>query len=171
MPQTSAMTSVALLAPTPVAPGAEATPTTSAAPPMPSASAAAEDPGPHRVVICADCNVGPIVEYLQFEHKKSTIRKESIVILEEVRRVLIEHPEIQVEIRGHIDASEREYLQNTYGHHRANAVRKWLIEKGIGANRLVAKDYGDSVPLVNPKSAADRALNRRVDFKRIPQQP
>ncbi len=85
--------------------------------------------------------------------------------------ILREHPEIRVEIGGHTDASEREYLQHTYGYHRANAVKKWLIERGIDGNRLMAQDYGDSLPLVIPKNIEDRAINRRVEFKAIPQQP
>lgn len=81
------------------------------------------------------------------------------------------HPEVRVEISGHIDASEEGYLQHTYGYHRAKAVRDWLVKRGIDATRMEIKDYGSSMPLVIPKNLEERLFNRRVEFKSIPKQP
>jgi Outer membrane protein and related peptidoglycan-associated (lipo)proteins len=45
-------------------------------------------------------------------------------------------------------------------------VRDFLISKGISADRLTAKGYGKSEPLVSPeKTNEDRAINRRVEFR------
>lgn len=108
---------------------------------------------------------------MRFEHKKAEILKQSLPILEAVEDVLRAHPEIRVEISGHIDASEEIYLQHTYGYHRAKAVRDWLVKRGIDVARMEIKDYGSSRPLLIPKKVEDRAINRRVEFKALPQQP
>jgi outer membrane protein OmpA-like peptidoglycan-associated protein len=141
------------------------------APPMPSASATAASTKPPPVVICYDCNRKPEVTHINFSHKNAQISKAYLPVLEVVAEVLAEHPDVRVELQGHIDSSEREYLQYTYGHHRANAVKKWLMLRGIDGNRLMVRDYGDSVPLIIPKNNEERAINRRVEFKSIPQQP
>lgn len=138
------------------------------APLVASASSSSEAPPAPRVVICHDCNVKPITQYVQFEHRQAKIKKENLVILETVLEVLTDHPEIRVEIQGHIDASEKQYLQRTYGHDRAEVVRKWLISRGIEPQRIETKDYGESRPLVIPKTEEDKAQNRRVEFKSIP---
>lgn len=135
------------------------------APLVASASSSSEAPRARRIVIYDDSHVKPIIH---FEHRQAKIKKENLVILETVLEVLTDHPEIRVEIQGHIDASEKQYLQRTYGHDRAEVVRKWLISRGIEPQRIETKDYGESRPLVIPKTEEDKAQNRRVEFKSIP---
>ena len=123
------------------------------------------------MILCYDCNSKPEVTHVNFNHKNAEILKAYLPVLEAVAEVLTEHSDIRVEIQGHIDSSEHENLQYTYGHHRANAVKKWLMLRGIDERRLVVKDFGDSRPLIVPKNVEERAINRRVEFKSIPQQP
>lgn len=136
--------------------------------PIASASAPAETPSPPRVVVCMDCNSQPIIQYAHFDHQQSKILKSSLPVLEAVMQVLKEHPDIRAEIRGHIDASEVRPGVGKLGLNRAEAVKKWLVEKGIDPARLSTKDYGDTQPLVVSHAEKDRAINRRVEFKKIP---
>jgi outer membrane protein OmpA-like peptidoglycan-associated protein len=52
---------------------------------------------------------------------------------------------------------------------RAEAVRKYLISQGVDGGRLVAKGYGESVPVEAGSSDKARAANRRVEFKILEQ--
>ncbi|MEK7661532.1 MAG: OmpA family protein, partial [Pseudomonadota bacterium] len=52
---------------------------------------------------------------------------------------------------------------------RANAVRTYLVNKGVAADRLIAKGYGETKPLVADRAvigvdSQDRAKNRRTEF-------
>jgi outer membrane protein OmpA-like peptidoglycan-associated protein len=48
---------------------------------------------------------------------------------------------------------------------RADAVRSYLIEKGIGPDRVMAKGYGETLPIADNRTAGGRAKNRRIEFK------
>jgi outer membrane protein OmpA-like peptidoglycan-associated protein len=154
-----------------VAASASAPALTEAPTPVPATSASAsnstaETPAP-RVVVCNDCNVPPIVTTIQFDHKNSKLSPQNLEVLDAVYQTLVAHPTLVVVIRGHIDESEKEYFQQSFGHHRAKAVWKFLVSHGIEPQRLLVKDYGADTPLAMPKTPEDRAKNRRVDFEVI----
>ncbi|MCS7085429.1 MAG: OmpA family protein, partial [Bacteroidia bacterium] len=48
---------------------------------------------------------------------------------------------------------------------RAEAVRAYLISKGVDDNRIMAKGYGETMPVASNDTEKGRALNRRVEFK------
>jgi OOP family OmpA-OmpF porin len=50
---------------------------------------------------------------------------------------------------------------------RAEAVRAYLIMRGVDADRLVARGYGPDKPISGNGNASGRAMNRRVELKRI----
>lgn len=127
----------------------------------------AETPPPPRVIVCADCNAPTIVPYVHFDHRQAKILKNSVPILEAARDVLLEHPDIRIEIRGHIDASEVGHGAKSIGLARAEAVKKWFEQHGIDSNRMVTKDIGSTQPLRIPHSEADREMNRRIEFSTI----
>ena len=49
---------------------------------------------------------------------------------------------------------------------RADSVKKYLVNSGIGAERLLAKGYGESEPIASNQSASGRE-NRRIEFHRM----
>jgi outer membrane protein OmpA-like peptidoglycan-associated protein len=87
-------------------------------------------------------------------------------LLTEVRDAIQNHPEIkQIEVQGHADTVGDEQYNFILSQGRANAVRQWLIKKGIPADKLTAKGYGSRIPVADNATEAGRAENRRVQFK------
>ncbi len=106
-----------------------------------------------------------ILEQVQFDFGKATIKKESDPLLDSVAEVLKEHPEIlKVEVQGHTDDKGAKALNAKLSQDRADAVRKALEKRGIEGGRLVSKGYGPDKPIADNKTDDGRAKNRRVQF-------
>ena len=70
----------------------------------------------------------------------------------------------RIEIQGHTDNSGSADHNQTLSDQRADAVRAWLTSHGVTPDRLVAKGFGQSKPLVPNVTPAMKAKNRRVQF-------
>jgi outer membrane protein OmpA-like peptidoglycan-associated protein len=89
-----------------------------------------------------------ILEQVQFDTAKATIKKASAKLLDEVAGVLREHAEIaRVEVGGHTDASGVKVQNQRLSQARAEAVVRALVERGIDKARLVGKGYGQEQPI------------------------
>lgn len=86
-------------------------------------------------------------------------------LLTEVRDVIQQHPEIEtIEVQGHADDSGAAELNKQLSQQRADAVRKWLVSRGIDPKRLVPRGYGSSIPIASNTTDEGRQKNRRVQF-------
>jgi len=101
---------------------------------------------------------------IQFETAKATIKPVSFKILDDVAKVLAENPTYLVEIQGHTDNVGKKDANLILSNNRANAVRDYMIKKGIDAKRMTANGYGDTKPVLPNTTAANKAKNRRVEF-------
>ncbi len=109
-----------------------------------------------------------INEQVQFEVDRAVIRPASNALLDQIAQVIKDHPEIKkMEIQGHTDNTGPKQHNKTLSGSRAEAVRKALLKRGVKENRLVAKGFGQENPLVENDSDANKAKNRRVQFKII----
>lgn len=104
---------------------------------------------------------------IQFETGKDIIRKPSFTILDQVVKVMAENPSYNLEINGHTDNVGDDNQNLTLSQKRADAVKKYLVSKGIDEGRMTAKGYGESVPVADNSTATGRSQNRRVEFKVI----
>lgn len=86
-------------------------------------------------------------------------------VLDETSASLTGQTGLKVEVGGHTDASGADAVNMALSQRRAESVRKYLIGKGIAADRLVAKGYGETQPIADNKTAAGRSTNRRVELK------
>ena len=76
------------------------------------------------------------------------------------------NPSVKVEIAGHTDDVGDANFNLRLSLLRANAVRSYLVSKGIVASRMSTKGYGESRPLVsNDDEIGGREINRRVELK------
>jgi OmpA-OmpF porin, OOP family len=107
-----------------------------------------------------------ILEQVQFDTGRSTIKKVSNPLLDKVAEVLKEHTEIlKIEVQGHTDNKGLRVANKILSQNRAKAVMAALVKRGIDKKRMTAKGYGQEVPIADNKTAEGRQKNRRVQFK------
>ncbi|MCC7540111.1 MAG: OmpA family protein [Deltaproteobacteria bacterium] len=106
-----------------------------------------------------------ILRQIQFETDSAEIRAVSFPLMEEIADVMIRNPQAcRIEIQGHTDNTGGNEHNMTLSQNRAESVRTWLIAAGVAAERLTARGYGPTRPLVPNITAGNRARNRRVQF-------
>jgi adhesin transport system outer membrane protein len=69
-----------------------------------------------------------------------------------------------VEVQGHCDTTGNDKINDPLSQNRANAVKKYLVNKGVAAERLEAKGYGSRRSTATNATVEGRRLNRRVQF-------
>lgn len=102
-----------------------------------------------------------------FKRLSTDVTTESLVTIEKIAELLKEYKDIKIEIGGHTDAKGDEEVNAYVSKHRALSVRKLLIKEGVSEDRLTAKGYGESQPLVDNDAQGYSIKNRRVEFKII----
>ena len=106
-----------------------------------------------------------IKDKIYFDTGKAKIKPESIPVVRAVQGILAANPEItKVSIEGHTDDRGSANANRKLSQARAESVRNWLIENGIGPERLSALGYGEDKPAMEGKTKEARELNRRVEF-------
>ncbi len=98
-----------------------------------------------------------------FETAKATLKPESFPELDRFAQIMKLYPGLIVEIQGHTDSRGSEAYNLKLSQARADAVRDYLISKGIEPDRLIAKGYGESQPVVPNDTPEHMAMNRRVE--------
>ncbi|MFT5679752.1 MAG: outer membrane protein OmpA-like peptidoglycan-associated protein [Myxococcota bacterium] len=125
---------------------------------------ATHDGCPERVVIREDRI--EILEKVFFELNSTEIKSESHPLLNDVAKVLVEHPELLIiQIGGHTDSQGSSNTNRRLSQGRADSVKAYLIEKGVEEGRLTAKGYGEGTPIADNGTEEGQAENRRVEFK------
>jgi len=103
---------------------------------------------------------------LIFEVGKAIIKPSSFPYLDELVTV-IQDPEAltwSLEIQGHTDNKGGDDYNQKLSEDRANAVKKYLVDKGIKAERIIAKGFGLTKPIATNDTPEGREKNRRVEF-------
>ncbi|MDY6903731.1 MAG: efflux RND transporter periplasmic adaptor subunit [Thermodesulfobacteriota bacterium] len=107
-------------------------------------------------------NGGWAIKGLYFAPYSINLTTKDRDILDGVALFLQELPDKKIEVRGHTDNSGDARQNRKLSGQRADAVRQYLISKGISAERLSAVGYGDKMPVAANDTAHGRAANRRV---------
>lgn len=100
-----------------------------------------------------------------FELNSAKITASSRPTLDKLADSLNAQTDFNVEIAGHTDSSGSAEYNESLSDKRANSVREYLIEKGVAAERLTSRGYGEIDPVASNETAAGRAMNRRVEFR------
>jgi outer membrane protein OmpA-like peptidoglycan-associated protein len=105
------------------------------------------------------------IKGIYFANNKATIRRVSFGKLNRAVKVLKEFKSLKVIIRGHTDAKGSDAYNVDLSQRRAQAVRTYMVSKGIDESRLEAAGVGKGEPIADNKTARGRAKNRRIEFK------
>lgn len=114
-------------------------------------------PAPHRMVL----------EGVNFNFDRAALRPEDRDVIDKDFAKLKEWGDVKIEVAGHTDSIGSDRYNMGLSLRRANTVRSYLISKGIRADRLVAKGYGESQPIASNDTDEGRFQNRRVELNQI----
>jgi OOP family OmpA-OmpF porin len=107
---------------------------------------------------------GFVTLYINFDTGKSTIKPDSAETLNAAAAALKAAGELRVEVAGHTDNVGTPEANLKLSQDRAQAVMAALTERGIKAERLTAKGYGQTAPVADNRTEDGRAKNRRVEL-------
>ena len=103
-------------------------------------------------------------EMVHFDYDKSLIRSVDIPILDHQVAFMKDHPDVVVTILGHCDERGTAEYNLALGQRRADAIRDYMLKKGIPANRLEAVSMGAEAPIATGHDEKAWAQNRRGEF-------
>ncbi len=133
------------------------------APPPPVAAPAPLPPPAPRVRVAGDRI--ELLEKVFFENNRAVLRAVSYSLLDEVAAVLLRNQKLgRVRVCGHTDSQGRAVYNRRLSERRAQAVRMYLIGKGVDAVRLESAGYGEARPIDTNRTVEGRRMNRRVEF-------
>ena len=112
------------------------------------------------------CPASPLsLTGVNFENDSATLTAASTPILDRAAGALNALPNDNAEIAGYTDANGQPAYNLDLSKQRAEAVRQYLIKKGVDAARLTANGYGETNPVASNETNAGREANRRVEIK------
>lgn len=98
-----------------------------------------------------------------FETASYALLPASTAELNKLLKLMQANPAMRIEVGGHTDNVGKDAANQVLSEQRANAVRDFLVEHGIAAERMVAKGFGAAKPVASNDSEEGRALNRRTE--------
>ncbi len=99
-----------------------------------------------------------------FDVNKDTLKPDARALLDRVAAYLQKNLQWHVEIQGHTDSTGPAAWNDTLSRMRAEAVRDYLITRGVAADRLAAAGFGPTKSIASNETPEGRQQNRRVDF-------
>ena len=87
-----------------------------------------------------------VLENILYDFNKAAIKPEAEPDLQFILELMNQYPEMIVEMRSHTDYRGEDDYNERLSQRRAESARNWLIAKGIDADRIVAKGYGEKIP-------------------------
>jgi len=103
------------------------------------------------------------IKGLEFDLGKATIRERSYPSLDRVANLLI-NKDFSLKLAGYTDNKGSAILNKRLSTDRAEAIKSYLVSKGVNASHIEATGYGAAHPIASNKTAKGRQANRRVEF-------
>ena len=99
-----------------------------------------------------------------FDVDKATLKPGAREKLARVAGILGSHPDLQIQIEGHADSTGTDEYNQRLSERRAQSVRAYFSDNGIGKAIVSAVGFGESQPVATNGTAAGRQQNRRVEI-------
>ena len=112
-----------------------------------------------------ETNASVVLNNIFFDVNKFEIKTDSQVELDKLVQLLLENPNLKIEISGYTDNVGKPADNLLLSNNRAKAVVNYLLTKNIAPARLTFKGYGETKPVADNKTEAGRAMNRRTEMK------
>jgi len=106
-----------------------------------------------------------VLRGVTFAFDSAEIDPASAVVLDVAADPIRERSGMRVTVEGHTDSVGAESYNQALSLRRAEAVRRYLVRKGVPAERLTARGLGESDPVASNEAADGRARNRRVELE------
>jgi len=107
---------------------------------------------------------GKAILYINFDSGKSTIKNESMPVVNQIIEMLNQAPDIQISIEGHTDSDGSNDSNLKLSEARAKAVVEVITKGGIDAARLSSAGFGEEKPIADNSTDEGKAKNRRVEL-------
>ena len=117
----------------------------------------------YKLIVVKDNKI-ELKQKVHFATDKSKIYPDSFAMLNEIADVLTKNAQIEIRIEGHTDSRASRRHNMKLSDARANAVRKYLMGRGVDGSHLGAIGYGPDKPIDDNRTAVGREANRRVEF-------
>lgn len=101
---------------------------------------------------------------VNFQVNTATLTADSREVLDRMAAALRANPRLKAEVAGHTDNTGDPAYNNRLSQRRAEAVREYLISRGVAAENLTARGYGPQRPIASNATREGRARNRRVEL-------
>jgi peptidoglycan-associated lipoprotein len=101
---------------------------------------------------------------VHFDFGESRVRPDAAETLEQMRRLMRTTPAMRVRVEGHADARGPSAYNVALSQRRADAVKLWLVEHGIAADRIETASFGDERPLCRENEESCWSRNRRDEL-------
>lgn len=107
---------------------------------------------------------GKAILYINFDSGKSTIKKESMPVVEQIIEMMKQAPDIKISVEGHTDSDGSNESNLNLSEARAEAVVDAIVKGGIDKSRLSSAGFGEEKPIADNSTAEGKAKNRRVEL-------
>ncbi|MBK8250100.1 MAG: OmpA family protein [Gemmatimonadetes bacterium] len=103
-----------------------------------------------------------------FDTNSDRLLPESTPVLDEIRKMLTEHPDLRLQVEGHTDDVGDDAFNLALSERRARSVVAWLVAQQLSSSRLTVVGHGERMPVGDNRTPAGRRANRRVVLRRLP---
>lgn len=110
---------------------------------------------------------GFVLDGVEFDTNKATIRPESFPRLDKVVEFMAHKKSARIEISGHTDNEGNPKNNKELSNKRAQACKKYLVSKGIDASRIETVGHGQDKPVASNDTPEGRQQNRRIEAKEL----
>lgn len=105
-----------------------------------------------------------VLRGVNFDFNKSDIRPDSRPVLDEAAEVLAAHPGVRIAVEGYTDSKGTDAYNEKLSVRRAEAVFRYLVNRGVAPERMEVIGYGETRPVADNDTEQGRAENRRVEL-------
>ncbi|MDD2685803.1 MAG: OmpA family protein [Gallionella sp.] len=105
------------------------------------------------------------IEGASFDTSSAKLKPTADAKLQQVVEFAAKYPQANLEVSGHTDSRGDDGYNQSLSEKRAQSVKGFLVKKGVAADRISAKGYGETMPAADNKTKEGRAQNRRVEVR------